>query len=66
MGRKILVDIDNTLTTPDVIIKKMAEMFGSSFITSDELKSYRMGDAFGVTRQQEKLFWDLFGKEGKI
>lgn len=63
MGRKILVDIDNTLTTPDVVIKKMAEMFGSNFITSDELKSYRMGDAFGVTRQQEKLFWDLFGYE---
>lgn len=58
---RILLDIDNTLTTPDVIINTMADMFGKEYITSDDLKSYTMGKAFNVSREQERMFWELFG-----
>lgn len=58
---RILLDIDNTLTTPDVVINTMADMFGKEYITSDKLKSYTMGKAFDVTREQEQMFWELFG-----
>ena len=61
MSRKILVDIDNTLTTPDVIINTMADMFGLDYISANDLKSYTMGKAFDVSREQEQMFWELFG-----
>ena len=52
---RILLDIDNTLTTPDVVINTMADMFGKEYITSDKLKSYTMGKTFDYTNKLKEI-----------
>lgn len=61
MGNRILLDIDNTMTTSQVIINRMADMFGKEYITNDDLHSYTLGDAFGLTPEENQAFWDLLG-----
>lgn len=63
MGNRILLDIDNTMTTSQVIINRMADMFGKEYITNDDLHSYTLGDAFGLTPEENQAFWDLLGYE---
>lgn len=63
MGNRILLDIDNTMTTSQVIINRMADMFGKEYITNDDLHSHILGDAFGLTPEENQAFWDLLGYE---
>lgn len=63
MGRKILLDIDNTITTAQVVMDKMSDMFGKPYVTASDLKSYTIGEALGMTKEEDKLFWEIFGYE---
>lgn len=61
--RNILLDIDNTITHVDSIINKMAEVYGKDYISIDDLSSYNLADAFKVTKEADRMFWDIFGYE---
>lgn len=61
--RRILLDIDNTITTPDYIIQNMANLTGKDYTGEETLESYNIGDVYGLTKQEDSLFWKLYGRD---
>lgn len=59
----VLLDMDNTLTRVDVILDRMANVFKKDIVSAEDLKSFRLAKAFGVTEEQEKIFWENYGYE---
>lgn len=59
----VLLDMDNTLTRVDVILDKMSNVFKKDIISADKLESFQLAKAFGITKEQEKFFWENYGYE---
>lgn len=61
--RRILLDIDNTITTPDYILQNMANLTGKTYTGEETLETYNIGDVYGLSREEDKLFWKLYGRD---
>lgn len=59
----VLLDVDNTITRVDVILDRMANVFKKDMISANDLESFQLAKAFGVTEDQEKFFWEHYGYE---
>ena len=57
MNRNILVDIDNTLTKLDYTLRKFEEYFDLPRKEIEEIHSFNLGDAYGLSAEQQKDFW---------
>lgn len=53
----VLLDIDNTLTDLQPTLDIMAEEFGVDVVTPDDVHSFTLSEAYGVTEELEKGFW---------
>lgn len=53
----ILLDIDNTLTDLQFTLDVMSEVFEHPAVTPDDIHSFTLSKAYGVSDEQEKNFW---------
>lgn len=53
----ILLDIDNTLTDLQVTLDIMADEFQLEPVTTNDIHSFTLSKAYGVTDELEKSFW---------
>ena len=53
----VLLDIDNTLTDLQPTLDIMAEEFGVEAVTTNDIHSFTLADAYNVTSDQEAEFW---------
>lgn len=62
--KRVAFDIDNTLTVLQPTLDLMAETFGCLPYSEDDITSFRLSDAYDITREEELDFWQT--KEEQI
>lgn len=62
--KRVAFDIDNTLTVLQPTLDLMAETFGCLPYSEDDITSFRLSDAYNITREEELDFWQT--KEEQI
>lgn len=55
--KRVAFDIDNTLTVLQPTLDLMAETFGCLPYSEDDITSFRLSDAYNITREEELDFW---------
>lgn len=53
----VLLDVDNTLTDLQPTLDIMADVFGVEPVTTNDVHSFTLSDAYGVTAEEENTFW---------
>lgn len=61
--KKIVIDIDCTVTNLQPTIDRMAEVFNLPKIAIEDVTSFTLASAFGVTREIELDFWHTYEQE---
>lgn len=61
--KKVVIDIDCTITNLQPTIDRMAEVFSLPKITIEDVKSFTLAAAFQVDREIELDFWHTYEEE---
>lgn len=59
----VLLDLDNTVTKVEPVLERIANVFDKDIVDPKDLKSYNLSDIFGITKEQDRFFWEHYGFE---
>lgn len=59
----VLLDLDNTVTKVEPVLERIANVFDKDIVNPKDLKSYNLSDIFGITKEQDRFFWEHYGFE---
>lgn len=57
---RVLLDIDNTLTNIDLVLRLMEGYFGKEKVEWQDITSYTIGEIFNITKNEDKDFWNKY------
>lgn len=57
---RVLLDIDNTLTSIDLVLRLMEGYFGKEKVEWQDITSYTIGEIFNITKNEDKDFWNKY------
>ena len=57
---RVLLDIDNTLTSIDLVLRLMEGHFGKEKVEWQDITSYTIGEIFNITKNEDKDFWNKY------
>lgn len=57
---RVLLDIDNTLTSIDLVLRLMEGYFGKEKVEWQDITSYTIGEIFNITQNEDKDFWNKY------
>lgn len=56
--RKIGIDIDNTLTSLDIVLEAMAEHYKKPVPSVDDVTDYNISSVYGISEEEAFDFWE--------
>ena len=56
--RKIGIDIDNTLTSLDIVLEAMAEHYKKPIHSVDDVTDYNISSVYGISKEEAFDFWE--------